>query len=125
MKVPKKPEIIFFVDGMRTTPEEIIESQKYAIGKVRFQNARLVTEREEGVDGVAGTVPPPYAGYKTAAQAIEEYTKALESARRASGDSVAPTPKTKREEREDIEEKDSKPASKPAVKPTVKPKSKD
>lgn len=125
MKVPKKPNIVFFVKSMRTTPEEVLESQKYAIGNVRFENAMLVTEVSQGVDGVAGTIPPAYAGYKTAQSAVDEYTKALEAARKASGDTVAPTPKTKPEEREDIEAKDEKPASKPTVKPTVKPKSKD
>lgn len=138
MKVPKKPLIVFFVDGLVATPDEIIASQQYSVGKVRMQNARLVTEVDPGVDGVAGTIPPAYKGYKTAEEALVEYGKALEAIRKASKDSVAPTPKTKASEREDFETKDEEPEeaepakeepvkktpTKSTKQPTVKPKAK-
>lgn len=86
----KSPKVLFFVDGMSPSPEDIAAAGALN-AQVCFRNARHVPADGalEECDGVAGCVPPRYADkFPTAEQAIEKRAEML--AKMAAGDSPAP-----------------------------------
>lgn len=103
MNLPKKPKILYFIDGSVHVKEDLLDAQQYALGTVEYRNARLVEFVEPDVDGVAARkpefVPHCYRNHPTGAEAIEEYQEAIAATRKASGDNLAPTPVTKPEDR--------------------------
>lgn len=113
MNLPKKPRILYFIDGSVHVKEDLLDAQQYALGKVEYRNARLVESVESDVDGVAarskGVIPPCYRNHPTGAEAIEEYQEAIAATRKASGDSVAPVPTTAKADRPEFG-KDEAPA---------------
>lgn len=88
----KPVQILFFVDGMTPTNEDIIAASGMN-AHVMFRNARAVPAEGclEVCDGVAGKVPPRYAAkYPTAEAAIEARAKKIAELSAKTGDSPAP-----------------------------------
>lgn len=87
----KAPKILFFVDGMVPTAEDMIEAADIT-GQVCFRNVRAVPAEGslEDCDGVAGQVPAMYAALPTAAEAIKAHVAKLKAVATKVGDSPAP-----------------------------------
>lgn len=118
MEIPKKPFILYFVDGAIAKPQDRLDAEMYAIGQVQYRNAKLVVNVEAGVDGVAGAVPPLYKDHPSAEQAIEAYSKKLIAARKKTGDKQAPKPVKQSSEMPELGQEEEKP---PTPKPVPKP----
>jgi hypothetical protein len=115
--LPKKPLVLYFINGFQHTVDELIDAQKYSLAKVEYRNALLVEGEEPDVAGVAAmhksTIPPCYAKYPTAQEAIDEYQDAIAAMRKASGDQLAPEPTTSAAERPEFgKDEEPKPAKK-------------
>lgn len=119
MDLPKKPFILYFVDGPIAGVEDRLNAQLYPLGQVQFRNAKRVVNVEEGVDGVAGTVPPLYQDHPTAEEALDAYAKKLTAARKKTGDKQAPKATKKASEMPELGEEPVK-APVPVPKPVEK-----
>lgn len=117
MNLPKKPNILYFVDGMTATNEDRLKAAEYSLGNVQFRNAHRVTGVEAEIDGVAGSViPPAYEGYPSAEKVLTKYAKALSTLRESTGDEQAP--------KLPVEDKAPEPVEAPEPKPIPMPKKK-
>lgn len=87
----KAPKILFFVDGMAPSPEDMANAAEIT-GQVCFRNARAVPAEGslEACDGVAGHVPAPYKKLPSAAQAIKAHAAKVKALAAKVGDSPAP-----------------------------------
>lgn len=87
----KAPKILFFVDGVAPTPEDLAEASEIS-AQVCYRNARAVPAEGslEACDGVAGHVPAPYKKLPTAAQAIKAHAAKVKALASKVGDSPAP-----------------------------------
>lgn len=86
------PKILFFVDGVSPSPEDMEEAAKLS-GSVVFRNARAVPAEGalENCDGVAGCVPPRYEeAYDDAETAIEKHAAKIKALAEKVGDEPAP-----------------------------------
>lgn len=89
MNAPKTPKILFFVDGMAPSSEDMAEAAEIT-GQVCFRNARAIASEGslEACDGVAGKVPPQYAKLPSAKEAAKAYSQKLKAMKQ--GDTPAP-----------------------------------
>lgn len=89
----KAPKILYFVDGMAPTSEDMQKAADIK-GQVCFRNARAVPSEGslEKCDGVAGKVPATYRNMPTAEQAIRSHVEKLKAIASKVGDSPAPVP---------------------------------
>lgn len=89
MNAPKTPKILFFVDGMAPSSEDMAEAAEIT-GQVCFRNARAIASEGslEACDGVAGKVPPQYATLPSAKEAAKAYSQKLKAMKQ--GDTPAP-----------------------------------
>lgn len=85
----KAPKILFFVDGMAPSAEDMAAASEIN-GQVVFRNARAVPSEGalETCDGVAGKVPPQYSKLPTAEQATKAHAAKVKALKK--GDSPAP-----------------------------------
>lgn len=87
----KAPKILFFVDGMAPSAEDLAAASEIN-GQVVFRNARAVPSEGalETCDGVAGKVPPQYSKLPTAEQATAKRAAKVKALASKVGDSPAP-----------------------------------
>lgn len=91
MNALKAPKILFFVDGMAPSSEDMAEAAEIT-GQVCFRNARAISAEGslEACDGVAGKVPPQYSKLPTAKEAAKAHTAKVKAMKQ--GDIPAPNP---------------------------------
>lgn len=87
----KAPKILFFVDGMAPTPDDMAAAAEIT-GQICFRNARVIPAEGalEECDGVAGHIPAPYKKLPTAAQAIKAHAAKIKALAGKVGDAPAP-----------------------------------
>jgi len=112
MKVLKQPFILFFIAGVKPTPEEL-KAVSLIQGRIGMRNASRVNpeDKAEPCDGVAGSVPEGfYRKLPTADEAIARFRKSVEDAANLVGDKPAPKPKTPPKPEADKKDGDKTPA---------------
>lgn len=94
MKLPVLPLILYFFAASKPTVEELQEVSKIR-GRVQHRTAEYVEDdhKPEPCDGVAGTIPKPYAKLPTAEQAMKKYDDELAKIATATGDQKPKAPK--------------------------------
>ncbi|URA06797.1 hypothetical protein QAY89_gp32 [Xanthomonas phage Langgrundblatt1] len=88
----KAPKILFFVDGMAPTPDDMAAAAEIT-GQICFRNARVIPAEGalEECDGVAGHIPAPYKKLPSAAQAIKAHAAKIKALAGKVGDAPAPS----------------------------------